>query len=427
MNIQDKKMLCSVTIASMFEIFDFLGFVFLSPIIAKLFFPHSISSLAILFTYMTISISYLCRPVGGIILGHLGDRYGRKSIFVLSIILMSIPSFIIGILPTFNTAGYIGTTLMVLARILQGLSLGGEVPGSITYISERFSQCNYYFYCAWLTFGANIGVAIAAESLYFLLHSTSSNFMYDFGWRIPFLIGGVFSVIAIYIRKSANESPQFKQLQTSKYLCSAPLLTLIQKFKPNIIAGISICIVVSLNSSVFHIFLPSLFSTYFKLDSSIASHISCVGAVTMAIFSLIFAHFSNYIKVIYLTRTSLTILGIILILIILNVIQLNSVKHLYIIVIIISIALSGVNGLFFGILADIFPTQVRFSGISLCYNMAYIVGAGITPLWTTSIISTTMDYKNIIWVCFVVSSISLINTIWLKNIYRKNFAKYDAY
>ena len=153
------KMLIAATLGSFFEIFDFLSFVFLSPIIAKLFFPPQSHSLSILFTYLTITMSYLLRPVGGLVLGYFGDKYGRKSVFTVSILLMSIPSFAIGLMPTFHKVGYLATFIIVLARILQGFSLGGEIPGSITYMAEKFPNKNYFFYCAWLTTGANIGVA----------------------------------------------------------------------------------------------------------------------------------------------------------------------------------------------------------------------------------------------------------------------------
>ena len=136
----DKKMIVATTIGSIFEIFDFLSFVFLSSIIADLFFPPNIHHLAMLFTYLTITMTYLLRPIGGLILGHLGDKYGRKSVFTISILLMSIPSFVIGLLPTFQAIGYLATILLVISRILQGFSLGGEVPGSITYIAEKFKK-----------------------------------------------------------------------------------------------------------------------------------------------------------------------------------------------------------------------------------------------------------------------------------------------
>lgn len=417
----DRKMIVATTIGSIFEIFDFLSFVFLSSIIAELFFPQKIHGLAILFTYLTITMSYLLRPIGGLILGHLGDKYGRKSVFTASILLMSVPSFAIGLLPTFNTIGYAATVLMVLARILQGFSLGGEVPGSITYIAEKFKTKNFYFYCAWLTFGANIGVACGSQAIRLLSQTTSSEFMHTIGWRIPFLVGGLLTVVGFYIRKSVSESEQFKQLQISKHLSQAPLMTLVKQYKQQILCGILMCIVVSLTTSVFHVFLPNLFINYYKFSLSTASNISSIGAATMAICSLIFAYLIRYINVVAMLRVGLSSLIIILVLIVTDILNLNQmlkqdVTGLYIVVGFISLALSAVNGIFFGVLATLFPTQVRFSGVSFCYNIAYIFGAGITPLWTSSVIQLTGNYKIIIAVCIFVAVISLANTLQIKKL-----------
>lgn len=418
----NKKMLVASTIGSIFEIFDFLNFVFLSSIIATLFFPKSLYGLNITFTYLTIAVSYLLRPIGGLILGHLGDKYGRKSVFTLSILLMSIPSFLISITPTFAQIGYAATFLMILLRILQGFSLGGEVPGSITYIKEQFSHNNYYFYTAWLTFGANIGVVFAALSVRILSQTTSHIFMYVVGWRIPFLIGGLLTIVGFYIRKSVTESAEFKKLLETKHLAKAPLFTLLNNYKSELICGILLSIIVSVTTSVFHVILPNLFVLYFNFSLNAATDISIVGAITLAVFSLIFAFLTRYLNVILIIRSGLISLIIIFALLLTNLVSFHailsnhSIGYLYLIVFAISLALSAINGTFFGILANLFPTMVRFSGIAFCYNFAYIIGAGLTPIWTDLIIKNSGSYNLIVVVCLVVAIISLINSLSLKRL-----------
>ena len=425
LNTQEKRIIISTTIGSIFEIFDFLAFVFMSAIIADLFFPKNIHGLAILFTYLTITISYLLRPIGGLILGHLGDRYGRKSIFIISILLMSIPSFAIGLMPTFSQIGYVATVLLIICRICQGFSVGGEVPGSITYIAEKFSTQNHFFYCAWLTFGANMGVALGSQSLKLLTSYTSHEFMYSIGWRIPFLVGGLLTIVGFYIRKSIGESEQFKAIQKTKQLSKAPLLTLFRTYRVQIICGILLSIIVSLTTSVFHIFLPNLFITYFHLTQAVSSNITAIGALTLAISSLIIAYFSRYISPIIIIRTAITGLIIVMTIITLNIVNLqaliqHNVNGLYLVVFIISLLLAGVNGLFFGMLASLFPTNVRFSGVSVCYNFAFILGAGLTPLWTSSILSMTHNYQYITGICLIVALIAFINTFLLQKFINKH-------
>lgn len=415
---EKQKMLIATTIGSMLEIFDFLTFIFLSSIIAKVFFPTNTHGLNILFTYITITISYLLRPIGGMVLGSLGDKFGRKSVFALSILLMSVPSFLISILPTFHQIGYTATVLLIIFRIMQGFSLGGEVPGSITYIKEKFHDKNYFLATAWLTFGANLGVVLAAKLIELLTHSLSPAMMLSIGYRIPFFFGGFLSIVGFYIRQSVTESNEFKQLQKTKHLNKSPLITLIQNFKIEILSGIILAVIVSLVTSIFHVILPNLLVSYFNYHLNNVILLSLIGATTLAIFSPFFAYLTKYLNVIHLLH-----FGSISLIIIFSILVFDAnfiFSNLCYTIFVISIALAAINGLFFGLLADLFPTHVRFSGVALCYNFAYILGAGFTPLWSDLIIKTTHSLQLIMLICLILSIISLLNIYLIKNLRQKH-------
>lgn len=410
------RLIVATTIGSIFEIFDFIAFVFLTPVLAELFFPKSSSNSALWFTYLTIAISYLLRPIGGMILGHLGDKYGRKSVFSISILLMSVPALVIGLLPTYAQIGYFATALLIIMRILQGFSVGGEVPGSITYIAEKFKSANYFFACAWLTFGANFAVSVGSQGIKLLTAYTSHEFLYSIGWRLPFLFGSLLTIVGFYIRKSISESEEYQEMQRHKPYDSIPLVQLWRNYKYPIISGILLSIIVSLTTSIFHVFLPNLFVTYFHFELSQTAGISSLGAITMAIASLLFAYLVRFINPIMILRCALFGLILIFAAIAGDIVKLNQVSQLYLWVVIISFVLAGVNGLFFAILADMFPTAIRYSGIAVCYNFAYILGAGITPIWSSSILELTHSYHQIIVICLVVAVISLLNTVNIKRL-----------
>lgn len=406
------KLMIATTIGSIFEIFDFIAFVFLSPILIEVFFPHNIESRVRWFTYLTISISYLLRPIGGMILGHLGDKYGRKSVFSISILLMSLPSLCIAFLPTYAAIGYTATALLIIMRLLQGFSVGGEVPGAITYIAEKFKNTNSFVACAWLTFGANLAVAIGSLSIKALIEYTSKDFMYTYGWRIPFLLGSILTIIGFYIRKSMSESSEFEKTQKVKM----PFFELLHNYFPSVISGIILAIVVSLATSIFHVFLPNLFVSYFHFNLDQMNGVSAAGALTLAIMSLLFAYITRYIHPITIIRVSLITLCLIYTAIYFNIILLAKISLLYIWIVLISFCLAGINGLFFAILANLFPTRVRYSGIAICYNIAYIFGAGLTPIWTNLVLEINHNYNAIILVCIFFTIISLLNTINLKKL-----------
>lgn len=406
MTVSDKKLMLVSVIGSILEFFDFMTFIFITPIIAELFFPKDHYILAILSTYGVVTISYLFRPVGGIILSYLGDIYGRRTILYLSFLLMAIPSFIIGILPTFTHIGYLATVVIIIMRIFQGVSLGVEVPASITYISENYKTKNYFFYCSWLTFGANIGIVFSSQFIKILTKYTSQEFMFEYGWRIPFLIAASLAIVGFYFRKISLESKEFEKLQETKRVSSAPLRDLWRGFAPQILGGIGICLIVSLSTSVFLIFLPNLLAIYYSVDISTSTNITSVGSFFLAIFSVVFAYLTKYINPAKIINFSIMMLLTILI----TIFFLRNNLHLisgsinlkaYLLIILIAISISGINGLFFGFLSDMFPTKVRFSGIAICYNVAYVLGAGLTPLWTSVLLSFHEGY-------FYVSSIVMI-------------------
>ena len=162
--------------------------------------------------------------------------------------------------------------------------------------------------------------------------------------------------------------------------------------------------------------MPNLFVTYFHFELSQTAGISSAGAITMALASLLFAYLTKYINPIKILQGSLIILALIFAGISFNLISLATINNLYLWVIIISFFLAGINGLFFALLADLFPTQVRYSGVAVCYNIAYIFGAGITPLWTSSILEITHSYHYISLVCLLIASISLINSFNIKKL-----------
>ena len=400
------KLIISAVIGNTLEYIDFIVFIFLAPIVANLFFPRQPLTLALTYTYLTIIITYFFRQIGGVIFGSIGDRYGRKSVFSFSLLLMAFPSLIIGLMPTYKDIGYAAPIVLITMRVLQGCSMGGEVPGSVTYIVEKFKQENYFFYCALLTCGANLGISIGSQIISLLTQYTSKSFMCDIGWRISFISGGLLAIMGFYIRTFLTESEEFIKLQINKQTIANPFKILIRKFSPEITGGVLLCMVVSLITSVFYIFLPSLLVTHYSFSLSVATNMSSIGAVTMAICSLCFALLTKSIyplKIVHISIIGLIVLFTIIIICGKNMNQeRQNLLHIYGVILATSILIAGVNGVFLGLLANMFPVNVRYSGVSICYNLAYILGAGLTPLWANSLlIVSERSYKYIIALCLI--------------------------
>lgn len=411
--INQKKIFIAAAIGNIFEIFDFFVFVFLSNVIADLFFPKSIGMLAIIFTYVTVSISYLLRPFGAIILGSLGDKYGRKSIFSLSILMTAIPSLIIGLSPTFHQIGYFAVVILLISRVFQGFASGAELPGSVTYIAETYHKKNYYFYVAWMPFGANMSIAIGSWLIHLMVEHMSHGVLYSYGWRIPFLLGSLLAVIGFYIRKNLTESAEFSQAVIKHKVHKVPFLVLFKHHKAKLTMGVFLVVIASLITSVFHIFLPNLMVKFLHLDIAIAANISSVGAFTISIVIILSALLTSKIKPMLIVKLALVGLTISLLIIISGVFSLYNLTTLYGVVITLSILVGCINGVYFGLLVDLFPVDVRYSGVATCFSVASLVGQGLTPLWTSSILAITNHFTLIIGICLAVTILSFINSFFL--------------
>jgi MFS family permease len=415
MNKNQTRLFIATGIGNIFEIFDFFIFIFLSNVIADLFFPHTVRWLAVVFTYTTVTISYMLRPVGALILGNLGDKYGRKSIFSLSILMTAIPSLVIGLSPTYSQIGIWAVVILVISRILQGFSSGAEMPGAVTFIAENYANKNYYFYVAWIPFGANVSIALGAYLIHQMVTSMSKEALYAYGWRIPFLLGSLLAVIGFYIRKNIAESNQFKVALVNHKLAKMPIANLFGQYKNELIVGVLLVMPASMLTSVFHVFLPNLLVKFTWLKFEVATMISSVGALTVAVSIIIFAVLSAWIKPVNIVKLSISGIILLLLIVMCGVFKLENFQNLMAVVVVLSILVGGINGVYWGILVDLFPVQVRYSGVAACFSIASLIGAGLTPLWTSSIMVRTNNYNGIILVCFVISLISLLNTFYLAN------------
>lgn len=217
----DYKTLSLAALGGALEFYDFIIFVFFAPAIGQLFFPHDIPDwLRLLQTYGIFAAGYLARPLGGVIMAHFGDLFGRKRMFTLSVLMMSVPTLLMGLLPTYDTIGLLAPVLLLLFRILQGAAVGGEVPGAWVFVSEHVPARHIGYACGTLTAGLTAGILLGS------LVATAINSHYStaevtaFAWRIPFLLGGVFGLFSVYLRRWLHETPVFAEMKARKALAA---------------------------------------------------------------------------------------------------------------------------------------------------------------------------------------------------------------
>ncbi len=208
---------------TVFEWYDFYLYATLAPFFAALFFPPGNDTAALLSAFATYAAGFLVRPFGAIFFGRIGDLVGRKYTFLVTIMVMGISTFAVGLLPTYATVGWLAPILLVILRLLQGLALGGEYGGAATYVAEHAHAKNRGFATAWIQTTATLGFFLSLIVILLCRNTMSAAVFTDWGWRIPFLVSAFLLIFSVWIRLKLNESPVFAKMKAENKGSASPL------------------------------------------------------------------------------------------------------------------------------------------------------------------------------------------------------------
>ncbi len=223
MTSEEKKVIFASSLGTVFEWYDFYLYGSLAAIIAKQFFSGLDPSAAFIFALLAFAAGFLVRPFGALVFGRLGDMIGRKYTFLVTILIMGMSTFVVGVLPSYSSIGVAAPVILIALRMLQGLALGGEYGGAATYVAEHSPHGHRGAFTAWIQTTATLGLFL---SLLVILGTRSSMPEADFaswGWRIPFLVSIALLAVSVYIRLSMNESPAFQRMKSEGKISKAPL------------------------------------------------------------------------------------------------------------------------------------------------------------------------------------------------------------
>jgi MFS family permease len=375
----DYKTLSLAALGGALEFYDFIIFVFFAPAIGQLFFPQSIPDwLRQLQTFGIFAAGYLARPLGGIIMAHFGDLLGRKRMFTLSVLLMSVPTLLMGLLPTYASIGIMAPVLLLVFRVMQGAAVGGEVPGAWVFVSEHVPGRHVGYACGTLTAGLTAGILLgsliaAAVNRHFAPAEVS-----DFAWRIPFLLGGVFGLFSVYLRRWLHETPVFAELQKRKSLAAEiPLKAVLRDHGRAVIVSMLLTWMLSAAIVVVILMTPTLLQKQFHIAPATALIANCLATLCLTIGCVLAGAIAGRIG----AGKTIFVGGIALAISYYTLFQQLAVDT--------SVLLPwyaftgftvGVIGAIPFVMVRAFPAAVRFSGISFSYNVAYAIFGGLTPI-----------------------------------------------
>lgn len=268
---QDYRTLALAALRGALEFYDFIIYVFFAVVIGKLFFPSDMPDwLLQIQVFGIFAAGYLARPLGGIIMAHFGDLLGRKRMFMLSIILMTVPTLAIGLLPVYAVIGIWAPLLLLAFRVMQGAAIGGEVPGAWVFVSEHVPPRHIGFACGVLTAGLTGGILLGS------LVAMSINKIYTpaevltEGWRVPFLIGGIFGFVSVWLRQWLQETPLFKEMQARQALSKEmPLKKVLRDHRSSVILTMLLTWLLSAAIVVMILMTPALLQKLYAVPADV--------------------------------------------------------------------------------------------------------------------------------------------------------------
>ncbi|POA30826.1 MFS transporter [Pseudomonas sp. GW456-12-1-14-TSB6] len=375
----DYKTLGLAALGGALEIYDFIIFVFFALTLSQLFFPPEMPEwLRLLQSFGIFVTGYLARPLGGILMAHFADRLGRKKVFSLSILMMALPCLLIGIMPTYAQIGYFAPLLLLALRILQGAAVGGEVPSAWVFVAEHAPAGHRGYALGFLQAGLTFGYLIGALTATFLAQVFTPAEVLDYAWRYPFLLGGVFGVIGVWLRRWLSETPVFMAMEAQREArVELPLRTVLRDHRLAMLPAMLLTCVLTSAVVVFVVITPTMMQKTFGMTAGHTFALSALGIVFLNIGCVIAGRLVDRIGAwrTVMLYSLLLPLGIGL----LYTCLISGGDWVGLAYAVAGLC-CGVVGAVPSVMVSLFPARIRVSGISFTYNIAYAAWASVTPL-----------------------------------------------
>lgn len=379
---QDMRTLGLASLGGALEFYDFIIFVYFANVIGQLFFPPELPEwMKQLQTFGIFAAGYLARPLGGIVMAHFGDKMGRKRMFTFSIMLMAVSTLGMGLLPTYASIGIAAPILLLALRMIQGAAIGGEVPGAWVFVAEHVPTHRIGLGGGMVTCGLTVGILFGSLAATWLNAIFSSEEVLSGAWRYPFIVGGVFGLVAVYLRRWLSETPVFQAMKARKELSEElPLRVIARDHRGAVFVSMALTGLLSAGIIVLVLMMPAVLQKQFGIGVQESLHANSLTTLFLAIGCVLAGMIIDKIGNARFFMLFSPLMGIASLAMFM---MLGDNPDLL-------MPFSAVVGLTVGVvgavphaMVHVFPPAVRFSGLSTSYNVAYAVFGGFTPIVVT--------------------------------------------
>ena len=377
------QLIAAASIGNALEWFDLLIYGYFAVTISRLFFPAANETVSLLMALGTFGISYLARPVGAIFLGAYADRAGRKASLLLSILLMMVGTFLMLIMPSYASIGILAPICVLLARLMQGFSVGGEFGSATAFLVEHGSERKGYF-ASWQWASQGLAALVASAFGVALTTLLTRQQLESWGWRTPYLLGLLIGPVGLYIRRRVAETPEFLRIKPTR----TPVHDLLVTQWDRVLLAIG-AVVVSTSSNYLILYMPTYAAKSLHLPQSTGFVATLVGAFILTFGAPMIGHWSDTFG-----RSRIMMAATLLFLVSSYPVFSFLTAHASMATIVLAVAWmsllkTGYSGALPAFLAECFPAQTRATGMSLSYNIGVPIFGGFAPFYITWFIALT--------------------------------------
>jgi MFS transporter, MHS family, proline/betaine transporter len=381
----DRRTLMAGAIGNVLEWYDFALYGYFAPVFAAMFFPSEQASVSLLSAFGVFAIGFLARPLGALLFGYIGDTIGRRDALAWSVILMAIPTVIVGLLPTYETIGIAAPLALTLCRFLQGLSVGGEFTGSVTFLVEHAAPSQRGYIGSWAGFSAQVGALLGSGVGAFVASIMTDEALHQWGWRLPFLLGSLIAVVGWYLRTHIPESPAFEQAREAGALSASPIREVFTHQRIAVAKVIGLVWLHGVGFYLLFVYLTTYLSTVTTVPLATVLMMNTACMLLLAVLIPLMGRLSDTVG-----QKPLLLIGAggLAITAYPSFIWLTS-EHLprvWAAYVSLTVLMSCYLGPFFAVVVALFPTAQRYTGLSAGYNIAAALFGGTAPLMATLLI-----------------------------------------
>ncbi len=410
-DVRRVRAVAAASIGNALEWFDFIIYGFFAVLMAKLFFPAGDETVSLMFALAAFGVPFFMRPLGAIVMGNYADRHGRKAAFSLTILMMMVGTAIIAAAPTYATAGLLAPFLIVIARLIQGFSAGGEFGSATAFLAEQDPKKRGFF-ASW-QFASQGLTAVFATSIGVALTSTLTTAQLEsWGWRIPFIIGLLIGPVAWYIRRHVDETMEFKTMQPS----ASPLKEALSDGKKRLVVSLGVVALCTVSMYTVVLFMPTYATRQFGLTTSVGFLGGLLVGVIQLVLIPVFGAMSDSFGRRPIMFASAAAMLVVFYPLFAWLAAAPTLQTLLIVQAIIGVLIAAYMGPLGALMAELFPARMRTTGLSISYAFAVAIFGGLAPLFNTWIIAVTGNKLAPAFYLILAAAISLVALVFAKRL-----------